>query len=94
MKISLTKDIEPLSAFRKESANFIKRIKEEKNPIVLTQHGKSAAVLLNVEEYERLINKLELLEDLIEAKQDVQNGKVFSMEEAKARMETHLTKWK
>lgn len=94
MKISLTKDIEPLSAFRKESANFIKRIKEEKNPIVLTQHGKSAAVLLNVEEYERLINKLELLEDLIEAKQDVQNGKVFSMEEAKARMETHLSKWK
>ncbi|HKI47349.1 MAG TPA: type II toxin-antitoxin system Phd/YefM family antitoxin [Balneolales bacterium] len=66
--ISISKDIEPLSEFRKRSADFIKRLKKEKQPIVLTQHGKSAAVLMDVSEYERFARKLELLEDLLEAK--------------------------
>ena len=50
-QISISKDIEPLSEFRKRSADFLKRIKEEKQPIVLTHHGKSAAVLMDVTEY-------------------------------------------
>ena len=74
MNISLSNDIEPLSEFRKKSADFVKRLKKEKNPIVLTQHGKSAAVLLDVTEYERISRKMELLEDLLEAKQQSRTG--------------------
>lgn len=94
MNISLSNDIEPLSEFRKKSADFVKRLKKEKNPIVLTQHGKSAAVLLDVTEYERISRKMELLEDLLEAKQQVEQGNTFNMKDAKKRIEDHLTKWK
>lgn len=94
MEISLSKDIEPLSEFRKRSADFIKRLKKEKQPIVLTQHGKSAAVLMDVSEYERFTKKMEMLEDLLEAKQQVEQGETYSMEEAKQRIEKHLSKWK
>lgn len=94
MNISLSNDIETLSEFRKKSADFVKRLKKEKNPIVLTQHGKSAAVLLDVTEYERISRKMELLEDLLEAKQQVEQGNTFNMKDAKKRIEDHLTKWK
>lgn len=94
MDISISKDIEPLSAFRKKSADFIKRLKRDKQPIILTQHGKSAAVLMDVAEYERFSKKLELLEDLLEAKQQVQQGDTYTMEEAKERINKHLSKWK
>jgi len=94
MNISLSNDIEPLSEFRKKSADFVKRLKKEKNPIVLTQHGKSAAVLLDVTEYERISKKMEMLEDLLEAKQQVEQGNTFNMKDAKKRIEDHLTKWK
>jgi len=94
MDISISKDIEPLSAFRKKSADFIKRLKKDKQPIILTQHGKSAAVLMDVAEYERFSKKLELLEDLLEAKQQVQQGDTYTMEEAKDRINKHLSKWK
>lgn len=94
MNISLSNDIEPLSEFRKKSADFVKRLKKEKNPIVLTQHGKSAAVLLDVTEYERISKKMELLEDLLEAKQQVEQGNTLNMKDAKKRIEDHLTKWK
>ena len=92
--LSLSKDIEPLSEFRKKSADFIKRLKEEKQPIVLTQHGKSAAVLMDVTEYDRFSKKLKLLEDLLEAKQQVEQGKTYSLDQARDRIESHLSKWK
>ena len=94
MDISISKDIEPLSEFRKKSADFIKRLKKEKQPIILTQHGKSAAVLMDVSEYERFTKKLEMLEDLLEAKQQVEQGKTYTMDQAKERIDKHLSKWK
>lgn len=94
MDISISKDIEPLSEFRKKSADFVKRLKKDKQPIILTQHGKSAAVLMDVSEYERFTRKMEMLEDLLEAKQQVERGKTYSMDEAKERIEKHLSKWK
>ena len=94
MDISISKDIEPLSEFRKKSSDFVKRLKKEKQPIILTQHGKSAAVLMDVSEYERFSKKLEMLEDLLEAKQQVEQGKTYTMDQAKERIETHLSKWK
>lgn len=94
MNISLVNDIEPLSEFRKKSADFVKRLKKEKQPIVLTQHGKSAAVLMDVSEYERFIKKMEMLEDLLEAKQQVEQGKTYTLDEAKKRIDNHLSKWK
>jgi len=94
MNISLTNDIEPLSEFRKKSADFIKRLKKVKQPIVLTQHGKSAAVLMDVSEYERLTKKMEMLEDLLEAKQQVEQGETYTLDEARKRIDKHLSKWK
>lgn len=94
MDISLSKDIEPLSEFRKKSAEFVKRLKKEKQPIILTQHGKSAAVLMDVSEYERFTKKIEMLEDLLEAKLQVEQGKTYTMDQAKERIEKHLSKWK
>lgn len=94
MNISISKDIEPLSEFRKKSADFVKRLKKEKQPIILTQHGKSAAVLMDVSEYERFTKKLEMLEDLLEAKQQVEQGKTYTMDQARERIGRHLSKWK
>jgi prevent-host-death family protein len=94
MNISLSNDIEPLSEFRKKSADFVKRLKKEKQPIVLTQHGKSAAVLMDVSEFERFTRKMEMLEDLLEAKQQVEQGKTYSLDEARKRIDNHLSKWK
>ncbi|MEO9887195.1 MAG: type II toxin-antitoxin system Phd/YefM family antitoxin [Balneola sp.] len=94
MNITISSDIEPLSEFRKKSADFVKRLKKDKNPIVLTQHGKSAAVLMDVSEYERIAKKMEMLEDLLEAKQQVEQGNTFTTQEAKDRIDKHLSKWK
>ncbi len=49
---------------------------------------------MDVTEYERLSKKLELLEDLLEAKQQVEKGETYTMDEARERIEKHLSKWR
>ena len=38
--------------------------------------------------------KIKMLEDLLEAKQQVEQGNNLNMKEAKKRIEDHLSKWK
>jgi prevent-host-death family protein len=93
-RIDIYQDIQPLSEFRKHAADFIDRIKKQKKSIVLTQHGKSAAVLVDVSEYQRMVDKIDLMEELIEAERQIARGDVVSHEEAKERIIENLAKWK
>lgn len=83
----------PISEFHWRSADFIKRLKKEKHPITLTRYGKGAAVLMDFSEFVRLTIKMEMLEDLLEAKQQVVQGKISSISEARERIEKHLSKF-
>lgn len=89
-RIELDQDIQPLSEFRKHAADFIERIKTKKRSIVLTQHGKSAAVLVDVCEYQHMIDKIDLMEELIEAERQIARGDVVSNEEAKKKIKENL----
>lgn len=55
-------DIRPLSEFRANAASFVAQAHKTKRPIILTQHGKGAAVLLDVGLYQELVDKIEDLE--------------------------------
>ena len=77
-RIELDKDVKPISEFRANATNLIDQVNKTKRPLVITQHGKSSAVLLDVREYEALLDKIELLSDLAEAEEDIKNKRVYS----------------
>jgi len=93
-RLDIDQDISPVSEFRKNAASFIERIQSQKRSIVLTQHGKSAAVLVDVTEYQRMVDKLDMLDDLLESERQIARGEVVSHEEAKKEIEANLAKWK
>jgi len=72
--IDLEKDIKPLFEFRAKTANFVKQVTETKRPLVITQHGKSSAILVDVNVYQSLIDKIELLEEIQLADKQIDNG--------------------
>jgi antitoxin YefM len=77
-RIELDKDVKPISEFRANATSLIDQVNKTKRPLVITQHGKSSAVLLDVREYEALLDKVELLSDLAEAEEDIKNKRVYS----------------
>ena len=82
-RIQLDKDIKPLSEFRSKVAAYLEFVHKTKRPLVITQHGKSSAVLMDVSEYEAIIEKIELLQDIQLAKSQIEDGKGISTTKAK-----------
>lgn len=82
-RIELDKDVKPISEFRANATRLMDQVNMTKRPLVITQHGKSAAVLLDVGEYEALLDKLEMLSDLAKAEEDIKNKRVYTGEKVK-----------
>lgn len=88
--IRFSEDIRPLTEFRANAAAFVEQVQTTHRPIVLTQHGRSAAVLLDVSEYERLVERAELLEDIQIAEEQLARGEGVEHEAAKQQVLARL----
>lgn len=82
-RIRPTQDIRPLADFRANLAAVVRQVQRTKRPIILTQHGRSAAVLVDAGEYEALVDRAELLEDVRVAEAEIAAGKGVSQRRAK-----------
>ena len=85
-KVRVDEDIRPLSEFCAEVASFVKHIHETRRPMVLTQRGRGVAVLMDVHEFELMQERLEILEDIYRAEEQLAAGEGVSHEEARARV--------
>ncbi len=85
-KLRIDQDIKPLSEVRKGMAAFIKQIHETKRPLVITQRGKSAAVLIDAQEYEAMREKIELLSDVQAALSQLEKGEGIGHDDAKDQL--------
>lgn len=54
--MDITKDIQPMTTFRNNSAEIMRHLKETKRPVVLTVNGKAAAVVQDAEAYQHLLD--------------------------------------
>ena len=85
-RLKINEDIKPLSEVRTGIANFIKQVHDTKRPLVITQHGKGVAVLMDVHEYEAIQEKLELLTDVQISLNQIENGQGIDHEDAKLKV--------
>lgn len=81
--IQFAEDIQPVSAFRSNAAGFISQVQNTQRPLIITQNGKSAAVLLDVAVYDAMMEKLRLLHDIETASAQVAEGQGVYQAEAR-----------
>ncbi len=55
-------------------AFYFDKIKKTKRPLVITQNGKSSAILLDVSEDQSMVDKIEVLEDIRLAEAQTDEG--------------------
>ncbi len=83
-RLKIDKDIRPMSEFRTGIASFLKQVHDTKRPLIITQHGKGVAVLLDANEYEEMQERIELLQDIQTSINQVEAGQGIEHREAKA----------
>lgn len=56
--MKLTRDIQSLSVFKRDTAKFMRQMKKTGRPIVLTVNGKAAMVIQDADSYQKEIEEL------------------------------------
>jgi len=79
-------DVHPVTDFRANTSAVIERLHATRRPVILTQHGRTAAVLLDPRVYEDLLDEVELLRDRAISEAQIAAGQVIPHEEVVRRM--------
>jgi len=74
-------NIVPISDLRQGAAALLKKVKDSREPIVVTQRGRAAAVLLSVDEYERGEQEKEILKMLVQGEKEIAAGVGHDLDE-------------
>ena len=67
-------EIVPITDLRQDSSAVLKRVRSSREPVIITQRGRAAAVLLSVEEYERTENERQILLLLARGEKEISQG--------------------
>ena len=79
--LTLQESIRPSADLRNHYNEISKRCKENKEAVIITVNGRGYTVALSYEEYKNMKARIELLEVLAEAEDDVKNGRVAPISE-------------
>jgi len=83
-------DIIPITDLRQDAAATLKRVQSSKQPVVITQRGRAAAVLLSLEAYQRSEHELQLLRLIARGEQEIAAGKGFDLDSVLAQADALL----
>lgn len=72
--------IVPVTDLRQDAAAVLKRLQASSEPLVITQRGRAAAVLISLEAYERSRRERELLRQLARGEQEIGSGRGHSLD--------------
>lgn len=81
---------ELVTTLKRKATDIISRLSEDREPILITQHGLPAAYLLNVESYEAMQKRLILLEGIAKGEKAIQEKRIVGHDDAKKKMSRWL----
>jgi prevent-host-death family protein len=91
--MDLTRDIHPLTDFKRRTPEFLRQLKESGHPLVLTVNGKAEIVVQDAKSYQRLLDLAERLETIDAVKEglaSIDKGKGKPMDEVFDALEKKL----
>ena len=85
-EVQIENGIVPLGEFKAQAAKLLKRIGESGQPMVITQNGRPAGVLLSPREYDLMQERHRFLETIAAGLADAENGRTLTTLELRERL--------
>jgi prevent-host-death family protein len=88
----IMQNIFPITDLQRQSAQILEDLQTSSEPFVITQRGRASAVLISAKRFEqiekdlKMLDEIELLHLVEEAKKDIEAKNTISHEEVKKRL--------
>jgi prevent-host-death family protein len=83
-------NIKPFSYMKDHTAEAMEYVRSSNGPVVLTQDGEAAAVLMGAKQYQDLTNSINLMKILSIGINDIKAGRFVAQEELDAKVKAVL----
>ncbi|MFK7958627.1 MAG: type II toxin-antitoxin system Phd/YefM family antitoxin [Lysobacterales bacterium] len=77
---------ELVTTLKRKATDLLAEISDSREPILITQHGIPSAYLVDVSTYEKLHERVALLEGIARGERAIEEGRGISHEKAKSKM--------
>ena len=81
--------VELVTSLKRQATKILADLHESKEPILITEHGKPSAYLIDVQDYEYMQNRLSILEGIARGERSLSEGRTLPHSEARGKM----SKW-
>ena len=85
-------NILPVSDLRQSAAKILKKLRNSQEPIIITQRGRAAAVIIGVEAYEKFEHDKEILRLLAKGDREIEIGEGYDLDSVLAEADLILSK--
>ena len=85
--LKVAEDIVPVGEFKGQAARWLRHVAESGQPVVITQNGKPAGVLVSPREYDRLTERQRFLESVALGLADAEAGRTMNTKELLRQLE-------
>ncbi len=88
---SITMKTELVTTLKRQATRILAGLESDRAPILITEHGRPAAYLVDVRTFEDQRDRMRLLEGIARGEKAVQEGRTCSHEKARKRMKRWLS---
>jgi antitoxin YefM len=81
--ISVNNDIVPIAEFKTSISKWFKNIQNTGHPLIITQNGKPAGVLLSPQDYDNLVYRQAFLDSVSRGIADAESGRTLRSKEVR-----------
>lgn len=74
---------ELVTTLKRQATKILADLHETKEPVLITEHGQPSAYLVDVEDYEFMQRRMQILEGIAKGEQAVREGRVMTHEQVK-----------
>lgn len=81
--------IELVTNLKRQATKILADLHKTKEPVLITEHGKPSAYLVDVDHYERMQDRMTILEGIARGETALLEGRTYTHAQAQAKM----SKW-
>jgi prevent-host-death family protein len=82
--------VEIVTTLKRQATKILAELRKSKDPILITEHGKPSAYLVDAEAFELMQNRMRILEGIARGERALLEKRTYTQKQAKSKMKKWL----
>jgi len=79
-----------VTTLKRQATRILAELRKSKEPILITEHGKPSAYLVDAESFELMQNRMQILEGIARGETAILEKRTYTQKQAKSKMKKWL----